>query len=339
MGNTGRQPTDAAAIGRLSTAYAQSKILHSAVEIGLFELLAKGPASAGEIREQLGLHPRLVRDFLNALVALDLLEREGEQYRNSAAAQEVLVPGGPVYLGGRIKTASQRHYQMWGKLAEALRDGEPKAAQGGHGAFERLYQDPVAAKNFLVHMDANNAVVAPQLAEAVDWSSYQDFVDVGGARGNVAGRLVQTHAHLRGGVFELPAIEPFFDELMAEFGVTDRVSFHGGDFFTTPLPETDVVVFGHVLHDWDATRNLELLERAHAAIRPGGAVVVYDQMLDEDAPDLRSLIGSLNVALITEGGGEYTVAEGRTWVEKAGFTFRYAKKLVKGNDTVLVATR
>ena len=339
MGNTSDRPTDAAAIAALSSAYARSKILHSAVELGVFELLADGPASAGEIRDRLGLHPRLLRDFLSALVALGLLERDGEEYRNSAAANEVLVPGGRVHLGGRIRTASQRHYPMWGRLAEALRDGQPKAEAGGAGAFARLYQDPVAAKNFLVHMDANNAVVAPQLAEHVDWSGYQSFMDVGGARGNVAATLVTAHPHLTGSVFELPPIEPFCRELVTELGVADRVSFHGGDFFTDPWPQTDVVVFGHVLHDWGVAHRQRLLELAHAAIRPGGAVVVYDQMLDEDQPDLASLIGSLQVALITEGGSEYTVAECRTWVEKAGFAFDKAVKLPRGNDTVLVATR
>ncbi|MFI9386646.1 methyltransferase [Kutzneria sp. NPDC052558] len=330
MGNT-----DTAAIVRLTMAYTQSKILHSAVEVGLFELLAEGPATATEIRDRLDLHPRLLRDFLNALVALGLLEREDGHFRNSPAAAEVLVPGGPVYLGARIRTASQRHYAMWGRLSEALRDGKPT----GHTAFDKLYENPAAAKNFLVHMDANNAVVAPQLAEVVDWSRYTSFVDVGGARGNVAARLVLAHPHLRGGVMELPGIEPLFHELMAELDVTGKVDFHAGDFFADPMPETDVIVFGHVLHDWDTAGCQQLLERAYAAIRPGGAVVVYDQMLDEQSPDLRSLIGSINVALITEGGGEYTVAEGRAMVEKAGFTFQAATKLAEGNDTVLVATR
>ncbi|MFI8931161.1 methyltransferase [Streptomyces sp. NPDC053474] len=337
--DTSTPPTlDAPAIARLSASYAEARILHSAVEVGLFELLAEGPLDQDGIRGRLGLHPRLVRDFLGAVTALGLLTRAGAEYHNAPQAQEFLVPGGTHYLGARIKTAARRHYHTWGQLTEALRDGAPKAGVGGD-AFATLYDDPAATRAFLVHMDANNQVVGPQLAAAVDWSAYASFVDVGGARGNVAAHLVRRHPHLSGGVFELPAVQPFFDEYMKETGLSGRVRFHAGDFFTDALPEADVLVFGHVLHDWSEVLRQELLERAHAALPPGGAVVVYDQMLDEDTPDLRSLIGSLNVALITPGGSEYTVPECRGWVEKAGFTFLSATRLEKGNDTVVVAAK
>nr|ADE34508.1 SsfM1 [Streptomyces sp. SF2575] len=328
--------TDAAAISRLNTGYAEARILHSAVEVGLFELLSDGPLSAAEIVSRLELHPRLVGDFLNALVALGLLTRDGRQYANSTVSQEVLVPGGPVFLGGRVKATAQRHYHTWGKLTEALRDGEPKAAMG-LGAMERLYSDPALARAFFAHMDANNAVVALQLATVVDWSSYKSFVDAGGARGNVAATLVKAHPHLRGSVMDLGKAEPLFDELMAERGTTGSVVFHPGDFFTDDLPAADVIVYGHVLHDWSAEQCQVLVERAYQALPSGGALVVYDQMLDEESPDLRSLVGSLNVALLSEGGSEYTVAEFRAWAEKAGFRFDRAERLPRGNDTVAIA--
>ncbi|WP_328685269.1 acetylserotonin O-methyltransferase [Streptomyces sp. NBC_01261] len=329
---------DAGAIARLSASYAEARILHSAVEVGLFELLAEGPLGQEAICGRLELHPRLVRDFLGAVSALGLIERAGGEFRIAPAAEQFLVPGGPLYLGARIRTAAQRHYHTWGRLTDALRDGAPKAGVGGD-AFATLYANPEATRNFLVHMDANNGMVGPQLATAVDWSAYSSFVDVGGARGNVASHLVRHHPHLRGGVFELPAVRPFFDEYMEQLGLADKVVFHPGDFFTGTLPEADVLVLGHVLHDWSSVLREELLERAYAALPPGGAVVIYDQMLDEDSPDLRSLIGSLNVALITPGGSEYTVPDCRGWVERAGFTFLSATRLEKGNDTVMVAAK
>lgn len=329
---------DAQALTRLSSSYAQARILHSAVEVGLFELLAQGPLNADEIRGRLDLHPRLLRDFLDAVAALGLIRKEDARYRVDPEAARFLVPGGPVYLGARIRTAAQRHYHTWGRLTDALRGGEPQAGVGGD-AFATLYSNPEATRNFLVHMDANNGMVGPQLAEAVDWSAYRSFVDVGGARGNVASHLVRKHPHLTGGVFELPAVRPFFEEYMAELGLTDKVVFHGGDFFDAEMPTADVLVLGHVLHDWAESDRQQLLNRAYAALPPGGAVVVYDQMLDEQAPDLRSLVGSLNVALITTGGSEYTVVECRVWMEKAGFSFGSATKLSGGNDTVVIGVK
>jgi hypothetical protein len=282
-----------------------------------------------------------MRDFLHAAAVLGLLERDGDRYRTARGVYAVLGPGGTDYGGGRIVAASQRHYTAWGGLTQALREGRPPVNTGA-GAFEGLYTDPARARGFLAHMDANNALVARQLADEVDWSAYRSFVDVGGARGNVAASLVRAHPHLTGGVFDLPGVHPYFDELMAELGTADRVVFHPGDFFADPLPAADVLILGHVLHDWTADQRQELLVRAADAVRPGGAVVVYDQMLDEDEPDLRSLIGSINVGLMT-GGSEYTMADCRRWVGKAGLRFDYARHLSagsdKGNDTVLVARR
>jgi hypothetical protein len=338
MANKPDQSINAQSLSRLSTAYAEARILHSAVDVGVFEFLARGPASENAIQQALGLHARFTRDFLATLAALGLLERVGDRYRNSAVTAALLVPGGPVFLGGRVKAASTKHYHIWGRLTEALRDGKPKV-NGGPITFQKLYADAAETRNFLIHMDANNGQVAQQLAEQVDWTGIAAFVDIGGARGNVAAHLVNAHPHLRGGVFELPAVEPFFVELMVERGTADRVKFHGGDFFADPLPATDVMIFGHVLHDWSGDRCLDLLERAREALNPRGSVVIYDQMLDEEAPDLRSLLGSLNVGLITEGGGEYTVAQCRSWLDKSGFAFRYAKRLSCGNDTVVVAVK
>jgi hypothetical protein len=331
---------DVIGLGRLNTAYAQSKILHSAVETGLFDLLAEGPADEAVIAERLGLHRRLLPDFLRALVALGLLERTGDTYANAAPAAAVLVSGTPYYLGDSVRAAAARHYAMWGRLTEALRDGAPKADQAaGPGAFERLYRNPEAARRFLAHMDSAHALVGPQLAEAVPWSRYRSFVDVGGARGHIAAAVAAAHPHLTGGVFELPAVRPFFDEHVAALGLADRLTFHAGDFFTTPLPAADVLIFGHVLHDWEPDQRQLLLERAFQALAPGGAVVVYDQMLDDDEPDLASVLGSLNVALVT-GGSEYLVQDCRGWMEKAGFRVESGRRLrTIGSDYVLVGVK
>lgn len=331
---------EAIAIGRLNTAYAQARILQSAVEVGLFELLAEGAADQDTIAGRLDLHPRLLPDLLRALVALGLLERSGDQYTNSARAAAVLVPGTPYYLGASVRTAAARHYAMWGRLTEALRDGEAKADNAaGPDAFARLYQNHEAARRFLAHMDSAHALVGPQLAQAVDWSRHKTFIDVGGARGHIAAALVAAHPHLTGGVFELPAVEPLFDEHMTELGTAEQLRFHAGDFFKDPLPRADALIFGHVLHDWSPEQRQFLLQRAFDALEPGGAVVVYDQMLDDTAPDLPAVLGSLNVALVT-GGSEYPVQDCEGWLTRAGFRIEQGRRIhTIGSDYVLVAVK
>lgn len=339
--NATPQVTDGVATARLSTAYRQAKVLHSAVELGVFDLLAKGPAGEPQLRAELGLHPRLARAFLDALVALGLLVVADGRYRNSPVAEEFLVQGGEVHLGGVIRMASNRHYQTWSRLTEALRDGAPKTpSRGGPNTMRALYANPDDARNFLRHMDSINGFVGPALAGAVDWSRYGSFVDVGGARGNIAVQLCRRWPHLGGGVFELPEVEPLFHEYLAELGLTGSIEFHSGDFFVDPLPRTDVLIFGHVLHDWDAQERQTLLHRAFQALPSGGAVVVYDQMTDEAQPELYSALASLNVALMTVGGAEYPIEECRAMAEKAGFRVLGGSRLhTIGNDYVLVAEK
>ncbi|TMM38910.1 MAG: methyltransferase [Actinobacteria bacterium] len=340
MNATAARLADGVATARLGTAYRKAKVLHSAVELGLFDLLAAGTAGEERIRERLGLHPRLSRAFLDALLALGLLRRDGHGYRNSAVAARFLVQDAPGYLGGAIRVASQRHYEVWSHLTEALRDGAPKAPTSGANPFRQLYENVDAARGFLAHMDAINGFVGPGLVDCLDWSRFGSFVDVGGARGNVAAQLVTAMPHLRGGVFELAALEPLFDEYMAQLGTTGRVTFHGGDFFVDPLPHADVLIFGHVLHDWSPQERQTLLDRAFEAVPAGGAVLVYDPMLDDGEPDLHSALAGLNVALMTAGGSEYTVEDCRGWAGKAGFRVTGGQRLYTvGNDYVLIAEK
>ncbi|MEU7146154.1 methyltransferase [Nocardia sp. NPDC046473] len=325
-----------------SNGYTESAVLNSAVELGVFEHLASGPATEAEIRTGLGLHPRLTADFLDTLVGLGMLQREAGRYSNSAAVEDFLLPSAITYLGGVMARSARHHYQMWGRLSEALRDGQPKSeGLGGKNAFKNTYAaGPDITRQFLSHMDSYNGYAGPQLAKYLDWSRYKSFVDAGGARGNLAAQLVTAHPHLTGVVFDLPGLEPFFNEHMDHTGTAESVSFQGGDFFDEPLPQTDVLIFGHVLHDWPLETRQTLLQRAWPAVRPGGAVVIYDQMLDNERSDPHKLLASLNVRLVREGGSEYTVEECTAWAEKAGFRVTTVVELdTIGRDTMVVAEK
>ncbi|MER5212029.1 methyltransferase [Streptomyces sp. NPDC002838] len=308
---------DAAALLELGQSYWASKTLLSAVELGLFSLLAKEPAPEREIRERLSLHPRATRDFLDALVGLGALERDGEVYRNSPAADLYLDEGKLPYRGGFLKMLNWQ-FNLWAQLTELLRTGAPQTKGPTH--FDDFYSKPEAVRGFMVAMDGANALVGPALAKEFDWSGRTSFIDVGGARGNLAAAIVKAHPHLRGGSFDLPPVEPFFDEHVDRLGLADRLDFHAGDFFTGPLPSADVLIFGHVLHDWNDDQRLTLLRKAYDALPEGGAVLIYDALIDDGRRDPKNLLLSLNMQLVTTGGSEYTGADCRSWLAEAGFS-------------------
>ncbi len=340
MDTTARKLTDGVALGRLNTVYRQSRVLQSAVELGLFELLAAGPAGEDTIREKLGVQRRFSRPLLDALEALGLVERDGGQYRNAEVAATFLAPGGPVDLSGAIRVAGRRHYAAWGDLTATLRAEPARSGPGGAGTFAKLYSNLDDARGFLAHMDSINGFVVPGLRDCLDWSRYSSFADVGGARGNIAARLVEAWPNLAGAVMDLPVIEPLFDEHMARLGTSGQVTFHAGDFFADPLPRADVLLFGHVLHDWTAEQSRELIARAHDAIPVGGSVVVYDQMRDDGLPDADAALAGMNVALMTQGGAEYSVAECEDWLRAAGLRPVHGVRLhTIGSDYLIVAQR
>jgi hypothetical protein len=305
----------------LSMAFFGSKALLSAVELGLFTELAPGPLDADALQRRLGLHPRSSLDFFDALVALGMLEREDGRYRNTAATDCYLDRAKPSYVGGFLEMANDRLYPFWGALTDGLRTGQPQnEAKGGEDFWGVLYQDPARLRQFASSMTGISMGTARALAHKFPWAEYRTFLDVGTAQGNVPVQLALAHAHLTGTGFDLPALAPIFADYVASFGLGDRLRFTAGDFFVAPLPTADVLVMGNILGDWSLPERKALLARAYEALAAGGALIVYEQFVDDERRERAvSLLASLNMLIETPGGGTFTGAECRSWMAAAGF--------------------
>jgi 2-polyprenyl-3-methyl-5-hydroxy-6-metoxy-1,4-benzoquinol methylase len=325
---------DPAAMKLLGNAFCAAKLLLTATEVGVFSELERRPATGGELTEALGLHPRGVPDFLRALVAMGLLEEDGGRYRNSASASRLLVRGADGYVGGYLARADHMLYPAWGRFTEALRTGAPQAADG----FAAMLTDQAKLQQFLNMMDTVNSRIVGDLLAALPWEDHASVADIGGARGNIAGRLAQAHPGLQGIVFDLAPIEPAANAHLASLGVADRVRFRAGDFFSDPMPSADVLIMGHVLHNWSPSERAMLVKKAYDAISPGGALLVYDAMMEPEPADLSKILVSLNMLLVTEGGSEYTAADCQAWMSEAGFHTVSAAPAASG-DTIVVARK
>jgi SAM-dependent methyltransferase len=144
----------------------------------------------------------------------------------------------------------------------------------------------------------------PCFGREVSWAEFQSFVDVGCAQGCVPVQLALAHPHLKGVGFDLAPVGPVFEEYVKSLNLQDRLTFRSGDMFSAaPLPETDVLIFGHILHDWDLPTKHQLLEKAYSSLKPGGAVIVYEALIDDDRrQNAFGLLMSLNMLIETEGG-------------------------------------
>src|SRR5262249_43769552 len=127
-------------------------------------------------------------------------------------------------------------------------------------------------------------------------------------------------AHLRGGGFDLPEIGPAFTSYVASQQLSDRLIFYPGDFFTDPLPQADVLIMGRILHNWGVSSPVVLVEKAYQALMPGGVLIVYDPLIDEQRGEPHGLLSSLNMLIETTNGSEYTAADCSVWMANAGFS-------------------
>ncbi|TJZ52129.1 methyltransferase domain-containing protein [Streptomyces piniterrae] len=324
---------------KLTIADCAAKVLHSAVTLGVFGALAEGPAGADHIVAATGLHRRMADDFLDALAGLGLLERSGDRYSNAPLAQAYLVPGTATYLGGFVELTNETLYGTWGRLTEALTTGTPQHLDPDKGGFVGdKHKDPEKMKRFFAGLDAYSDRMGIELAGRIDWSRYSSFVDLGGARGNLASVLVKEHPHLTAGVFDLERTRPLFTEHTGRLGLGDRIAFTGGDFFTDDIPKADVIVLGHILHGFDTDRRRELLRRVHESVNPGGRILVYDRMIDDERRNAERLLSSLHMRLVSPDGSEYRTEDVRTWLSEAGFTDSTAEPLL-GTHTLVTAAR
>jgi hypothetical protein len=318
-----------------------SKTLMSAVELGVFGVLAAGPLDETSLRQRLGIHERSARDFFDSLVAQELLRRDQDGlYANSPEAGHFLDPAGPGYIGGIVEMFNARLYGYWGTLTEGLRTGEPQnEAKSGGDLFANLYTDPARLEGFLRGMTGITTPVADALARAFPWATVNSVFDIGSAQGCVPVRLAQAHSHLAAGGFDLPEVGPIFTRFVADHGLAERVRFVPGDFFNDDLPSADVLVMGMILHDWDLPTKRMLLEKAYAALPQGGSLIVCEMLIDnERRAHLPGLLMSLNMLIETRGGFDFTGADCIAWMNEAGFASTRTVPLA-GPYSAVIGTR
>lgn len=324
-------------IMKLGFGFCASKCLLSAVELGLFTHLAQGPQTAGQIMDALKLHPRSVRDFLDTLVALRMLQRDGDHYSNTADSDLFLDRSKPSYIGGMLEMANARLYRFWGSLTEGLRTGLPQnEVKDEVDLFGALYADHDRLEGFLKAMSGLSLGAARAIAAKFPWRDYKTFIDIGVAQGAVPVQIALAHPHLTGGGFDLAAVEPIFNDYVAAHGLSDRLRFYTGDFFNDPLPSADVLIMGHILHDWNLDQKMDLLRKAHAALPEGGALIAYDSVIDDERREnVGGLIMSLNMLIETPGGFDYTGADCRGWMQQTGFRESRVEHLVGPTSMVI----
>ena len=303
-----------------------SKVLLSAVELGLFTALGEHRLTGAQIGRELGLHPRGIFDFLDALVAMKFLERVGEgpeaKYSNTPATKLYLDRNSSRYVGGILEMLNARLFEFWNDLPEALRTGQPQneTKHGDKGMFEELYSDPARLEQFLDGMTGLSRINFEALAATYDFSRYRTLCDVGGATGLLCIEVAKKYPQIECISFDLPEVEPVAKKHIAAAGLTNRVRTATGDFFRDPLPKADVVTMGMILHDWNLEKKMQLIRAAYDALPPGGAFIAIEALIDNARrKNVFGLLMSLNMLIEFGEAFDYTAADFEKWCREVGF--------------------
>ena len=317
---------DPSHIMQVGMGFFASKALLSAVELGLFSKLAERTMTASEIAKALGLHPRAIPDFPDALVALGFLRRDGDGaegvYSNTPESAVFLNRNSPDYVGGILEMADARLYRFWADLTEALKTGAPQNETKHSGAplFAKLYEAPERLEQFMNAMSGVSAGNFKAFAQKFDFSEYKTLCDVGGATGQLSCMVAAANPHMRCSSFDLPQVLPIATRKIKEAGLSDQVTPVGGDFFVDPLPKADVITMGMILHDWNLEKKKMLIRKAYDALPQGGAFVVIEALIDDARRENAfGLLMSLNMLIEFGDAFDYSGSDFANWCREVGF--------------------
>jgi precorrin-6B methylase 2 len=324
---------DPSLIMRLALAYRSSAVLFAAAELDLFTPLAERAHTAPELAARTGLEPEPLRMLLDACAAEGLLAREGARFTNTPVTDAYLVRGRPGYIAHGLKFAEDLQ-PAWLRLADLVRTGaptmEPESVLG---------EDKEKTRAFVLAMHERARGMSAVLPYGVDLAGRRRLLDVGGGPGTYSIALVRQTPGLHSTVLDRPGVLEVTREIVDSHGCADRIELMPGDYLTSSFGTGyDAVLLSGMMHrETPATCQL-LLQKAFAALNPGGIVIVSDVFFATDernAPPFATYF-ALNMMMMCENGTAHAMTGMAAWMAGAGFRSVETRPLPPPNPHTLV---
>jgi SAM-dependent methyltransferase len=316
-----RNPTqDPAGLYRYRDGMSAVDLLVAAtIHLGVFNRLASGPVPEASIPAEFDIHARPADVMISLLAALGLVERVDGLVRRTTLASEHFGPDAPWSLMPYYASMKDRP-QVHDMLRVLRGGGQAMWAGEDAAAWAKAMEREDFARSFTAAMDSRGVLMGPRLARAVDFSGRTGLLDIAGGSGIFACAVKNQHPVLRCAVLEKSPVDEVTRRMVRERGFGDTVDVHTGDMFRDAWPAGfDVHLLSNVLHDWDTPEVLALLRRSHAALPPGGLLLVHDAFLHADkAGPLEVAEYSALLMQITEGKC-YSTAELEEMLTACGF--------------------
>lgn len=322
-----REELDFAGLLLIGCGHTAFQLLWAAVELDVFTILAtRGPLTRVQLAEALNLQAQPARVLLQGLTALRLLRQSGGRYTNATISERHLVRGKPGCLIPLLGWQHHIVYKGLSDFAESLKQNRNVGLRHfpGQGStlYERLVSHPEIEQVFQAAMSGLSSQANVALAEAADLHDTHCLLDVGGGDGTNAINLARRFPNLRAIVFDSPTVCALADRHIAQAGLAERITTVPGNCFVDAFPAgVDAFLLAHILTIWSPAKNLALLKKCHAALPPGGKVLVFNMVSwDDDSGPLICALGSPYFQAIATGEGMlYSRRDYETWLQEAGF--------------------
>jgi predicted O-methyltransferase YrrM len=314
-----------------------AKMLMVAVDLGVFDFLVE-PKNAVETAAWLKADARATGIFLNGLVGLELLDKAGDNFKNSELAARYLVRGSENYRGAIVKHIEHTWDRGWNDLKETVLAGHPPAAEVEKWVDGRPEMDEASVRAFIWGMHAIARDLAPTVAAKLDLKNVRRLLDLGGGPATYAITFAQANPALKATVFDLPMPIEIARENIAQNGLTDRVDTLAGNFLQDDIGTGyDFIWISQILHSFDEEQSKLIIAKAVAALNPGGTLAIQDFYLNPDgaSPTGAAMFG-VHMLAVTPRGRAYTHTEVADWMQAAGLTA--PEFIVSGMDaSILIA--
>jgi len=320
---------------QMAVGYWRSQVLFSANELGIFNILSNGKKTSEELAGLCKSSADYTDRLLNACAALGLVHKANGRFQNVQLTETFLVESKPQYMGNWIRLMST-WYSPWGRLAEAIRTGEPV-----EDPLEHLGRRSEYMCHFVMAMHEYGMGPGKEMCEQLDLMGKRSLLDVGGGAGTYSILLAQKYPQLQPVVFDLPPVVDLAKEVISTFGLSDRIAVRKGDYLVDDLGSGyDVVILSNVLHQEDPESCKLVLQKAYDALVNEGLLVVKGSFLNasKDGPVWPTL-QSLMLALVYQGGRTYSLEESLAMLNETGFSEPEVKKISLLNPESLIVAR
>lgn len=319
-------------LNRLIRGFMESRITLTAIELDLFSAIGTG-ATAADVAKKIGTHPRATEKLMNALTAIEILEKKGDLFYNGPLSARFLTAGAE-FDSRMASMHAVGLWHSWSTLTDCVKKGTSVNLE------KKKERDEHATNAFIAAMHKNAGFRANQVVKQINLEGVSRLLDLGGGSGAYTMAFIKEKPMIKATIFDLPPVVSLAKDYVAEAGLSENVEFIAGDMATDSLGSGyDLVWISAICHMWGPDENLGLLKKVNQALNPGGRVVIQDFILNADgtAPRMGAVF-AMNMLVNTKAGSSYSQNEYIDWLTTAGFN-KTENIVLPGPTNLVIATK